>query len=63
MKQTDEIKEIEKNTETPKQKRRKFLKKAAYSAPMLIALGQLVKPTKAQADSGSPSGPPSWGGF
>ncbi len=44
--------------------RRTFLKKAVYSAPVLIALGQLAKPTKAQADSGGPSGPPGgWGGF
>jgi hypothetical protein len=43
--------------------RRDFLKKAAYSAPVLLLLGQLVKPTKAQADSGDPVGPPNWGGF
>jgi hypothetical protein len=44
--------------------RRTFLKKAVYSAPVLIALGQLAKPSKAQADSGGPSGPPGgWGGF
>jgi hypothetical protein len=28
-------------------KRRIFLKKLAYTAPVLIALGQLIKPTKA----------------
>jgi len=44
-------------------KRREFLKKAAYSTPVLLVLGQLTKPTKAQADSGFPSGPPDWGGF
>ena len=44
-------------------KRREFLKKAAYSAPVLLVLGQLAKPTKAQADSGDPGGPPNWGGF
>jgi len=43
--------------------RRKFLKKAAYTAPVLLALGQLAAPTKAQADSGPPVGPPGWGGF
>jgi len=43
--------------------RRAFLKKAAYKAPVLVALGQLAKPTKAKADTGDPSGPPSWGGF
>ena len=43
--------------------RRKFLKKAAYTAPVLLVLGQLTKPTKAEADSGDPTGPPNWGGF
>ena len=43
--------------------RRQFFKKAVYSAPVLLALGQLAKPTKAEADSGLPSGPPDWGGF
>jgi hypothetical protein len=43
--------------------RRSFLKKTAYSAPVLMAMGQLAKPTFLQADgSGStvsgPSGPP-----
>jgi len=57
--ETNEVIKVESN-------RRKFLKKAAYSAPVLLALGQLAKPTKAQADSGGPSGPPGgggWGGF
>jgi len=65
MKKIDESSEINKKhevVETPS-KRRDFLKKAAYSAPVLMALGQLAKPTKAQADSGDPSGPPDWGGF
>ena len=43
--------------------RRAFLKKAAYKAPVLVALGQLAKPTKAKADTGDPDGPPNWGGF
>ena len=38
-------------------KRRDFLKKAAYSAPTLLILGQLAKPERARADS-SVSGPP-----
>ncbi|RRS30825.1 MAG: hypothetical protein P794_05435 [Epsilonproteobacteria bacterium (ex Lamellibrachia satsuma)] len=39
--------------------RRSFLKKAAYSAPALITLGQLAKPSKVHADgSHGPSGPP-----
>jgi len=42
--------------------RRTFLKKAAYSAPALVALGQLAKPSGAYADgSTGPSGPPSDG--
>jgi hypothetical protein len=33
-------------------KRRDFMKKAAYKAPMLIALGSLAKPEKAEAADG-----------
>ena len=65
MKKIDKkLETIEENemVETPS-KRREFLKKSAYSAPVLLVLGQLAKPTKAQADSGDPSGPPNWGGF
>lgn len=40
--------------------RRNFLKKSAYSAPVLVALGELVKPKVVHADStGGPFGPPS----
>lgn len=47
------------NQEKKSQKeRRNFLKKVAYSAPSLIALGQLVKPTSAHAESNLP--PPPW---
>ena len=39
--------------------RRKFLKKAVYSAPALISLGELTLPKTAHADySGGPDGPP-----
>ncbi len=31
--------------------RRQFLKKAAYAAPTVVALGHLVRPTNALADS------------
>jgi len=42
--------------------RRVFIKKIGYSAPVLIALGQLTKPISAIADNtGGPVGPP--GGF
>jgi len=42
--------------------RRAFLKKAAYSTPMLIVLGNLTLPRPLYADgTGGPPGPP--GGF
>jgi len=42
--------------------KRHFLKKAAYSAPVLVSLGTLLKPEHVFADhSGGPPGPP--GGF
>lgn len=65
MKKIDKNENIDSTQEhiNSKTTRRKFLKKAVYSAPVLTALGQLAKPTKAQADSGDPDGPPSWGGF
>jgi hypothetical protein len=37
--------------EKSKSSRRTFLKKAAYSAPVLVGMGQLVKPTNVHADS------------
>ena len=40
--------------------RRQFLKKAVYSAPVLMAMGQLLKPTHLQADSTVPPPPPVW---
>jgi hypothetical protein len=39
--------------------RRKLLKKLAYTAPILIALGQLTKPTNVQAGGSQPVSPPS----
>jgi len=56
-------KKIENKVLKTPNKRRDFLKKAAYSAPVLLVMGQLAKPTKVHADSGEPSGPPDWGGF
>ena len=55
-----EIKSEEKHQVAAENTRRKFLKKAAYSAPVLMAMGQLVKPVDAQADS-KVSGPPNDG--
>jgi len=41
--------------------RRAFLKKAAYSTPVLMTMGQLAKPTLAHADaSGGPPPPPAF---
>ena len=39
--------------------RRGFLKKAAYAAPTLVIMGQLVNPTGAKAWGEDPDGPPS----
>jgi len=40
--------------------RRNFMKKAAYSAPALIALGMLSKPVNGFTDSSVPPPPPGW---
>jgi len=40
--------------------RREFLKKAAWSAPGIIALGQLIKPVRTHADSKVPPPPDFW---
>jgi len=39
-------------------KRRIFLKKLAYRAPVLIVLGQLAKPTQLKAGASQPPPPP-----
>lgn len=45
--------------DTIKHNRRSFLKKAVYTAPSLLVLGSLVRPTTSQAADGSglPNGP------
>ena len=40
--------------------RRDFIKKAAYAAPTLIALGGLLHPTDAKAGFGKPPSGPTW---
>ena len=40
--------------------RRGFLKKAAYVAPTIVALGALMKPTETKADFGPPPSGPDW---
>jgi len=42
------------------QQRRSFLKKVAYVAPTLIALGTLTRPTDAKAGFGKPPSGPTW---
>jgi len=37
--------------------RRNFLKKSLYKAPMLVVLGQLIKPTSIYAESDVPPPP------
>ena len=57
-------KDNNKQNSKPEEKRREFLKKVAYTAPILLTMGQLLKPTKVHADStGGPTGPPTWGGW
>jgi len=58
----DNIKDL--NSKPNEVKRREFIKKAIYSTPVLLTMGQLLKPTKVHADStGGPVGPPTWGGW
>ena len=40
--------------------RRRFMKKAVYAAPTLIALGGLLRPTDAKAGFGRPPSGPIW---
>ena len=40
--------------------RRSFMKKAAYVAPTLVALGALTRPTDAKAGFGKPPSGPTW---
>ena len=40
--------------------RRSFIKKAAYVAPTLLALGALSRPTDAKAGFGKPPSGPTW---
>ncbi len=52
-------KEIHEDIKDKTQKeRRSFLKKTVYAAPVLIVLGQLARPTKAEAESQIATPPP-----
>jgi len=46
------------NRKKERQKRRGFLKKTAYAAPTLIAMGQLLRPTETEAGFGPPPSQP-----
>ena len=50
-------KNIDKKDQMQKE-RRSFLKKAAYSAPALIVMGQLAKPTQSKAWGENPPSDP-----
>lgn len=47
----------EKKEKRAQKARRGFLKKAVYSAPGLIVLGQLARPTRAKGESQIPDPP------
>ena len=47
-------------TKAEAQSRRSFLKKAAYAAPTIVALGALTKPTETKAGFGKPPSGPDW---
>ncbi len=50
------MKEIEKNIKSNKKEtsRRDFMKKVVYSAPTVLVLGSLARPTKTEAGFGTP---------
>jgi len=50
----------EKNKKEELESRRSFMKKAAYAAPTLVALGTLTRPTEAKAGFGKPPSGPNW---
>lgn len=54
-----EVKEVVEEEKQTEISRRSFLKRSAYSAPVLMVMGQLAKPTLTHADgTGGPEGPP-----
>jgi len=54
------IEPTEKKLEEVVESRRTFIKKAAYAAPTLLALGSLTRPTDAKAGFGKPPSGPTW---
>ncbi len=61
------MKKIEKNIEIKNNKketsRRDFMKKAVYSAPTVLVLGSLARPTKAKAETTGFGAPPEGASF
>ena len=57
---TEIVKSTEKELDKTVQARRTFIKKAAYVAPTLLALGTLTRPTDAKAGFGKPPSGPAW---
>ena len=51
---------LQKLKTTEENERRRFLKKAVYAAPTIVALGALTKPTEIKAGFGKPPSGPTW---
>jgi len=51
---------LQKSKNREENERRTFLKKAAYAAPTVVALGALLKPTESEAGFGKPPSGPNW---
>ncbi len=56
----DDVKSVEHAASQQTNSRRAFMKKAAYAAPTLVALGALTRPTDAKAGFGKPPSGPTW---
>jgi hypothetical protein len=53
-------KDQQNNENKIQKKRRGFLKKTLYAAPVIVALGALTKPTESKAAFGPPPSAPTW---
>ena len=55
------MKQNEKGVKKPEadNSRRTFFKKAAYTAPVLMVMGQMIRPTETEAGFGPPPSQPS----
>ena len=59
-KNMNNVKSVDRKQCTLLNARRAFIKKAAYVAPTLVALGALTRPTDAKAGFGKPPSGPNW---